>query len=61
MPDFVSEDQCALCSGMWPSERPAFRSNLDEIPLHELVCNACLIAFWRNIGFPVTDVEQTEH
>ena len=26
MSDFVSEDQCALCSCIWPSEREAFRA-----------------------------------
>lgn len=61
MADFVSEDQCALCSAMWPSEREAFRANLDQIPLRETVCDACLIAFWRNIGFPVSDAEPTQH
>jgi hypothetical protein len=57
MPDFVSEDHCVLCSGMWASERAAFRSNLNEILLHKPVCDARLIAFSRNIGFPVSDEE----
>lgn len=61
MTDFVGEDQCALCSGIWASEREAFRANLDKIPLREPVCNGCLMAFWRNIGFPVSDNEKPEH
>ncbi len=58
--DYVSEDQCALCSRIWPSERPAFRAHLDEIPLNETVCNACLMAWARNVGFPVRH-DSTEH
>ena len=61
MSDSVSEDQCALCSAMWPSERVAFRENLDTIPLREPVCDACLMAFARNIGLPVRDDGPTEH
>jgi hypothetical protein len=61
MQDFVSEDQCAVCSGLHPSEREAFRSHLGEIPLREPVCDACMMAFFRTIGFPVSDGEQTEH
>jgi len=49
--DFVNEDQCALCSGMWASEREAFRVNLDKIPLKEPVCNACVMAFFVTLGF----------
>ena len=52
MSDFVDEDHCSLCSRMWPSEREAFRANLDAIPLKEPVCNQCLKAWARNIGFP---------
>lgn len=55
--DFVSEDECALCSGMLPSERAVCRKNLDQIPLREPVCDACLAAFFCNIGFPVSDEE----
>ena len=39
----------------------AFRANLDAIPLREPVCDACMIAFARNIGFPVRDDGPTEH
>lgn len=46
---------------MWASEREAFRANLDKIPLKEPVCNACVMAFFRNIGFPVSDNEEPEH
>lgn len=59
--DVVSEDQCALCSSLRPSERAAFRSNLYKIPLRMPVCDACTINFFRNIGFPVSDDEPTKH
>jgi hypothetical protein len=58
--DYVSEGQCTLCSRMWPSEREAFRAGLDTLPIDEPVCNACLMAFWRNMGLPVRD-DTTEH
>jgi hypothetical protein len=61
MSDFVDEDHCALCWHMWPSEREAFRANLDQLPLDEPVCDACLLAFWRNLGRPVTEDEPVEH
>ncbi|MBV9565194.1 MAG: hypothetical protein JOY90_32795 [Bradyrhizobium sp.] len=61
MSDFVDEDHCALCSRLWRSERDAFRANLDTLPLNEPVCNACLLAFWRNLGLPVRDDDSTEH
>jgi hypothetical protein len=59
--DVVSEDKCVLCSGLRPSERAAFRSNLYEIPLRKPVCDACTITFFRNIGFPVSDDESTKN
>jgi hypothetical protein len=60
MADYVSEDQCALCSGIWVSERDAFRENLDTIPGREWVCDACLEAFFRSIqrGFRLRFAEQ---
>jgi hypothetical protein len=61
MTDFVSEEQCTLCAGIWPSERAAFRANLETIPLREPVCNACMMAFWRNIGMPIGPDEPTQH
>jgi hypothetical protein len=57
---YVSEDDCTLCGRMWRSEREAFRSQLDWLPMDEPVCNACLLAFFRNIGLPVRD-DPTEH
>lgn len=60
MEDHVSEEDCSLCSTMWASERTEFRDNLDSIHLDKPVCNACLMAFARNIGFPVRD-DPIEH
>jgi len=61
MSDFVDEEHCALCSRLWRSERKAFRSDLDELPLNEPVCDACFVAFWRNLGMPISDDGTTEH
>jgi hypothetical protein len=61
MSEFVSEEQCMLCSGMWPSEQELFRAHLESIPAREPICDVCLMAFWRNIGFPVRDDGPTEH
>jgi hypothetical protein len=57
--DFVAEEECVLCSHMWPSEREAFRANLDGVPLKEPVCDRCMVAFWRNLGLPVKN--EIEH
>jgi hypothetical protein len=46
---------------MWPSERKAFRAHLDQLPLVDGVCNACLMDFWRNKGLRVWDDGATEH
>jgi hypothetical protein len=59
MTDSVNEDQCAVCSVVPPIGRQLFRMDLYEISLREPVCNACLMAFFRNIGFPVRDDEET--
>jgi hypothetical protein len=61
MSDFADEEHCALCSRMWPSEREGFRANLDTLPLLDGVCDACQMAFWRNMGLPVRDGDATEH
>jgi hypothetical protein len=61
MSDFVDQEHCALCSRMWPSEREAFRANLDTLPMLDGVCDACQMAFWRNMGLPVRDDDATEH
>jgi hypothetical protein len=60
MTEYVSEENCTLCSKMWPSERLEFRKNLYTIPLDKSVCNACLMTFARNVGFPVRD-DPVEH
>lgn len=60
MTEYVSEKNCALCSKMWPSERLQFRELLCSMPLDELVCNACLMAFARNIGLTTRD-DPIEH
>jgi hypothetical protein len=56
--DFVSEDQCAVCSLVPPIDRQLFRMDLYKIPLREPMCDACVMAFFRNIGFPVSDDEE---
>ncbi len=60
MCDFVNEENCAVCSKTGPNDREALRRDLSSVQLREPVCNACLMAFWRNIGFPVSD-DKTEH
>jgi hypothetical protein len=59
--DFVSEENCTLCSQMWPSERSVFRADLDTILLGDKICNGCLMAWARNVGFPVRDDDATGH
>jgi hypothetical protein len=62
MVDRVDEEHCLLCSRVPPSEREAFRISLDTLPLDEPVCDECLMAFWRNLGLPVSDTdESTKH
>ena len=61
MLDFVDEEYCSLCSRIWRSEREAFRANLDELPLNEPVCDACFVAFWQNLGLPISHNDLTEH
>ncbi len=58
MSDFVDEKDCLLCSSVPPSEREAFRASLDRMPLAEPVCDSCLMAWWRNMGFPVSDTDE---
>jgi hypothetical protein len=59
MPDIADKTDCLLCSRVPPSEREAFRASLDTLPLDEPVCDECLMAFWRNLGFPVSDTEES--
>ena len=61
MSDFVAEEHCPLCSRMWPSEREAFRANLYTISIGDDICDACLMAWARNVGFPVRDDDAKEH
>jgi hypothetical protein len=61
MSDSVGENGCAVCSQVRASERSAFRAKLAAIPLKEPICNACLMAWARNVGFPVTDDGPTQH
>lgn len=62
MPDSVDEGHCVVCGGILPSEREAFRATLDALPLDdEQICDACLMAFWRNLGFPLRDDDSTRH
>jgi hypothetical protein len=49
---FVDKEHCALCSRVRRGEREAFRANLDTLPVNEPICDACLMAFWRNLGLP---------
>jgi hypothetical protein len=54
----VSEDACSVF-GQWPAaDRWACREMIDTIPLSDDVCDACEMAFWRNLGF---FVEPTKH
>ena len=61
MSDLSMRNIVPFARACWPSERDAFRANLDALPLNEPVCNACLMAFWRNLGLPVRDDDATEH
>jgi hypothetical protein len=60
MSEFVGENDCLLCGDLPPAERDAFRATLDRMPLDEPVCNACLIAFWRNLGLPVSATDEPD-
>ena len=55
-------DDCIIC-GNWPErDRWVLREMLDTLPIDiELICDACLMAWARNVGFPVRDDDATEH
>jgi hypothetical protein len=61
MTDFVDQESCTLCSHIPPIAREAFRADLDTIPLNELTCEACLVAWWRNLPFSDDADDVTKH
>jgi hypothetical protein len=58
VPYNVVEAHCPLCSCVASDDRKSLRATLNSIPLDEHVCIACEIAFWRNLGFPVNDIDE---
>ncbi|MDX6462537.1 MAG: hypothetical protein QOE55_6234 [Acidobacteriaceae bacterium] len=58
----TSEGACIIC-GKWPEkDRWALREMLDTLPIDmELICDECVMAWARNVGFPVGDDGATEH
>jgi hypothetical protein len=46
---YATEDECACCSRLPAVLRPMLRIAIDQIPLREPVCDACLEAFWKNV------------
>lgn len=40
---------CVLCTPIKDEDRPAFRSEIDKLPLKEQVCDECMSAFFQNI------------
>jgi hypothetical protein len=59
--DYIDEEHCSLCSRMWRSEREAFRANLNRLRFSDPICDPCLLAFFRNIGFPFREDSGTKH
>lgn len=55
MDDEISEKECVLCANIDADRRHDFWETLIEIPLKQGVCDRCLAAFFRNIGFPIAD------
>lgn len=51
--DFVTEEHCSVCSSVPSIERPLFRLGLAKLPLRETICEACAMAFFRNLGISV--------
>jgi hypothetical protein len=60
MPDLVDEKDCLVCGEIAPNERDAFRASLDTLPMKEPICIFCEIAFWRNLGLPVSDTDEPD-
>jgi hypothetical protein len=54
----VSEDDCVECGHLPAADRPAMRLLINTISLSDDVCDACNMAWWRNLGF---FVEPTKH
>ena len=59
VPDWVDEADCPVCA--YVDDKAEFREGLDAIPLSVEICKACLVAFFRNIGFPVSDDDPPLH
>ena len=59
----TTENKCVIC-GDWPErDRWALREMNEWLPLQEIedVCEACVMAWAHNVGFPVRDDDATEH
>jgi len=50
--------RCPICSGVPEAAREAFRATLERLSFDDTVCDACLVAFFRNLGFPVSDTNE---
>ena len=59
LPNEMRQISCAVCSKVEADQREFFRSELIAVPVNEDVCDCCLMAFFRNIGFPVTQSEES--
>jgi hypothetical protein len=47
--DRLSEDDCAVCGRWPPALRPTMRDAIFRVPLHEPVCDDCMVAFVTNV------------
>jgi hypothetical protein len=54
--EMVSEAECNVCGALTAEERAALRTDLLVIPIREPICEHCLMAWARNVGFgPLLD------